>query len=43
MSDQDLLRELAHLNRPAGLVRAGGKVWLTRPVTDEAVHRNGTS
>jgi hypothetical protein len=43
MSDQDLLQELAALDRPAGLVRAGGKVWLTQPVTDDALSERGSS
>ncbi len=43
MSDQDLLKELASLNRPAGLVRTRERVWLTQPVTDDALRERGSS
>ncbi len=34
IGDQKLLQMLAQMDRPTGLVRADGKVWLTAPVTD---------
>lgn len=34
IGDQKLLQMLAKMDRPAGLVRADGQVWLTAPVTD---------
>lgn len=34
INDAELLATLADLNRPAGIVRSGGKAWLTRNVTD---------
>lgn len=34
IGDQMLLQMLGQMDRPAGLVRADGKVWLTAPVTD---------
>ena len=34
IGDQELLQRLAQMDRPTGLVRADGKVWLTAPVTD---------
>ena len=34
IGDQRLLQMLAQMGRPAGLVRADDKVWLTAPVTD---------
>ncbi|UCD74292.1 MAG: hypothetical protein JSV91_10925 [Phycisphaerales bacterium] len=34
LDDEALLAMLAEIDRPAGLVRYGGKVHLTRPVTD---------
>jgi len=34
MDDEELLRTLAAMGRPTGLVRTEGKVWLTEDVTD---------
>jgi len=34
LSDSELLEMLAAMNRPAGLVRAGDRTWLTRSVAD---------
>ncbi len=34
MDDQELLRTLAAMGRPTGLVRTEGRVWLTEDVTD---------
>lgn len=34
IGDKMLLKVLAQMDRPAGLIRADGKVWLTAPVTD---------
>lgn len=34
LDDASLLRELAQLNRPAGLIRSEGRTWLTADVTD---------
>ncbi len=34
LSDSELLDTLAALHRPAGLVRAGDRTWLTRSVAD---------
>jgi hypothetical protein len=34
IDDRELLRSLASLNRPAGIVRTGDRVSLTRPVAD---------
>ena len=34
LSDGELLDELAAMQRPAGLVRAGDRTWLTRNVAD---------
>jgi hypothetical protein len=36
IDDDQLLDVLASINRPTGLVRAGGRVWLTDAVADEA-------
>ena len=35
IDDSALMENLIALNRPAGLIRTGEKVWLTSPVTDE--------
>jgi hypothetical protein len=43
LSDEQLLQELAAMNRPAGLVRAANKAWLTRQVTDDAVEERESS
>jgi len=34
IDDRELLDSLASLNRPAGIIRTGGQVALTRPVAD---------
>ncbi len=34
IDDSELLRMLAEIGRPAGLVRSGSRVWLTNAVTD---------
>jgi hypothetical protein len=34
IDDAALVATLASINRPAGLVRIGDRVWLTAPVTD---------
>lgn len=36
LSDAELLAALASIDRPAGLVRTGDRVWLTRDVADPA-------
>jgi hypothetical protein len=36
IDDDQLLDTLASINRPTGLVRAGGRVWLTSAVADDA-------
>jgi hypothetical protein len=40
IDDDQLLDALASINRPTGLVRAGGRVWLTDAVADEAPRTN---
>lgn len=40
LSDEDLLRELEALGRPAGLAVVNGQAVLTAPVTDEAIEEN---
>ena len=39
IGDQKLLQMLAQMDRPTGLVRADGKVWLTAPVTDAELEK----
>jgi len=39
IDDQALLDTLAALDRPAGLIRSQGRLWLTRPVTDKEIHQ----
>jgi hypothetical protein len=34
ITDDELLTTLASLDRPAGIVRSGGRTWLTRSVAD---------
>lgn len=34
IDDAELLMNLAALSRPTGLIRSGGRTWLTSPVTD---------
>lgn len=34
IDDSELLKMLAEIGRPAGLVRSGSRVWLTNAVTD---------
>ena len=41
ISDEDLLDTLAAIDRPAGLVRSGDRVWLTRAVADEPSAQGG--
>jgi hypothetical protein len=36
LTDDELLETLAALDRPTGIVRAGERVWLTRPVSDDS-------
>lgn len=35
INDDELIALLAKINRPAGVVRSEGRIWLTNPVTDE--------
>ena len=35
INDDELLKLLADMGRPTGLVRTGGRAWLTTQVTDE--------
>ncbi len=35
INDDELIALLAQINRPAGVVRSEGRIWLTNPVTDE--------
>jgi hypothetical protein len=35
ITDDELLETLAALDRPTGIIRAGERVWLTRPVSDD--------
>lgn len=35
LSDEELLRELAAMGRPTGMISMGGKTWLTEDVTDD--------
>lgn len=39
VNDTELLDLLDSIGRPTGLVRAGGRVWLTAAVTDEEIAR----
>jgi hypothetical protein len=39
VGDEELVRTLAQINRPAGLIRFGDRVWLTQPVADEDMQR----
>ena len=39
IDDEELLRVLAEIGRPAGLVRSEGRVWLTADVTDAGFNR----
>ena len=41
LDDQSLLSALNELHRPAGLIRADGKTWLTRSVVDPQDGTNG--
>lgn len=34
INDDELIALLAEINRPAGMVRSEGRIWLTNPVTD---------
>jgi hypothetical protein len=38
LSDTDLLESLREINRPAGLVRMEGEVWLTASVVDDPAY-----
>ena len=35
INDDELIALLAEINRPTGIVRSEGRIWLTNPVTDE--------
>lgn len=35
INDDELIALLAKINRPAGMVRSEGRIWLTNAVTDE--------
>ncbi|MCH8822631.1 MAG: hypothetical protein IH984_03895 [Planctomycetes bacterium] len=35
INDDELIALLAQINRPAGIVRSQGRIWLTNAVTDE--------
>ncbi len=37
LTDDELLSMLATMERPTGLIRADGRVWLTRNVADDAI------
>ena len=37
LSDEELLATLASMNKPTGLIRSNGRVWLTDDVVDKAV------
>jgi len=39
LDDEALLDELAAMDRPAGLIRSGGRVWLTADVVDARLDR----
>jgi hypothetical protein len=41
IDDDELVRRLAEINRPAGLVRAEGRVWLTGTVADARLETPG--
>lgn len=35
INDDELIALLAKINRPAGVIRSEGRIWLSNPVTDE--------
>lgn len=35
INDDELIALLAEIDRPTGLIRSEGRIWLTNPVTDE--------
>ena len=37
LSDDELLATLASMNKPTGLIRSEGRVWLTTDVTTEVM------
>lgn len=39
LSDEELIDALAAIGRPAGIIRMGGKVWLSAAVTDEEIEK----
>lgn len=39
LSDEELINALAAIGRPAGIIRMGGKVWLSAAVTDEEIEK----
>ena len=35
INDDQLIARLAEIDRPAGIIRSEGRIWLSNPVTDE--------